>query len=91
MWKTKSQLKDQLIESLMRENAALRALCSKCGVTLPDSGGPSVPSRRSTTKVTESSVFVASRETRLADQIRRESASSDPQPVSSVPNENSNA
>jgi hypothetical protein len=90
VWKTKGQLKDGLIESLKRENAALRALLSKCGVVLDDSPIRAFSARRSTDKVTEKNVYRATRETRIQEDARRKRSDSNEVPATIVPNENSN-
>lgn len=91
MWTTKGQLKDDLIQSLQRESAALRALLSKCGVTLPDSAAPSAAVRRPTTRLTEKSVYHATRETREMEQLRKDREKEPPLPDSLEPVGNSNA
>lgn len=91
MWTSRSKLRNELIESLKRENAALRALLSASGIALPDSPATPLPQRkRVTKKLDESSVYHATRDTRLADQYRREQEQAPTAPASPEPNENSN-
>ena len=91
MWTSRSKLKTELIESLRRENAALRALLSASGIALPDSPAtPSLPQTRPTKRLDENSVYRATRDTRLADQFRKDQEP-DPPPPSPDPSANSNA